>query len=197
VDGIEDRVPVEPGLHEFRLHDLNSGLPEGLAYREYKYVLMLDLIEHLRTPEAFLDALRAALGANPTVEVIISTANVGFMITRLMLLVGQFNYGRRGILDLTHTRLFTFRSFERAAEQSGFEILERKGIPGPYPAALGDNFISRTLLAINKLLIRLSRGLFSYQILLRIKPLPSLELLLETAEEYSRKRVEALERSEF
>jgi glycosyltransferase involved in cell wall biosynthesis len=196
VDGVDPCVPLEAGLNEFRLHDLNNGLPEDLDYRKYDYVLMLDTVEHLARPEAFLDSLRAALGANPSAEIIISTANVGFMITRFMLLLGQFNYSRRGILDLTHTRLFTFRSFERTVEQSGFEILERRGIPGPYPAALGDNFVSRTLLAINRALIHLSRGLFSYQILLRIKPLPSLEFLLETAQDYSRKRVEAMERSE-
>jgi hypothetical protein len=196
VDGIDAFVAVEPGLNSFHLHDLNSGLPADLDYSRYDYVLMLDVIEHLAKPEAFLDTLREALSVNPSAEIIISTANIGFMITRFMLLLGEFNYGRRGILDLTHTRLFTFRSFERVVEQSGFEILERKGVPGPYPMAIGDNFVSRTLLAINKLLIRISRGLFSYQMLLRIKPQPSLEFLLTTAEEFSRKRVAAMERSE-
>ena len=195
VDGIDAFVAVEPGMRSFHLHDLNSGLPEDLNYSGYDYVLMLDVIEHLARPEEFLDKLRAALATNPTVEVVISTANIGFMITRFMLLIGQFNYGRRGILDRTHTRLFTFRSFERAAEESGFDILERKGVPGPYPMAIGDNIVSRTLLAINKFLIRISRGLFSYQIYLRIKPQPSLEYLLQTAQEVSRKKVEAIERS--
>ncbi|HYA16365.1 MAG TPA: glycosyltransferase [Bryobacteraceae bacterium] len=195
VDGIDAFVAVEPGMRSFHLHDLNHGLPEDLNYSEYDCVLMLDVIEHLAKPEEFLDKLRAALGSNPSAEVIISTANVAFMITRFMLLIGQFNYGRRGILDRTHTRLFTFRSFERAIEQSGFDIIERRGVPGPYPMAIGDNFLSRTLLAINQFLIRISRGLFSYQILLRIKPQPSLELLLRTAQEVSRRKVEAIERS--
>ena len=149
-----------------------------------------------RSRKFSLDTLREAVSANPSTEVIISTANIGFGITRFMLLIGQFNYGRRGILDLTHTRLFTFRSFERAVEQSGFDIIERKGVPGPFPMALGDNAVSRTLLAINKALIHVSRGMFSYQIFLRIKPRPSLEVLLKTAHEFSKKRVEAFERSE-
>ena len=38
--------------------------------------------------------------------------------TRAMLF-GQFNYGKRGILDMTHTRLFTFRSFRRLLEEAG------------------------------------------------------------------------------
>jgi glycosyltransferase involved in cell wall biosynthesis/SAM-dependent methyltransferase len=192
VDGIDAFVAVEPGLNSFHLHDLNNGLPV-LDFESYDYVLMLDVIEHLAKPEVFLDQLRAALSSNPSAEIIISTANIGFLITRFMLLIGQFNYGRRGILDLTHTRLFTFSSFERTVSQAGFDILERVGIPGPYPMALGDNFFSRALLRINRFFIHVSRGLFSYQILLRIKPQPSLELLLKTAVEHSKKRAEAIE----
>ena len=175
----------------FCLDDLNAG-PPPLDYEQYDYVLALDVIEHLTKPEAFLDELRRALGVNPRAEIIISTANVGFFITRCMLMLGQFNYGRRGILDLGHTRLYTFGSFERTVEQSGFDILERTGVPGPYPLALGDNFLSRFLLGANQFLIRISRGLFSYQIFLRIKPQPSLELLLRTAEEHAKKRADAI-----
>jgi glycosyltransferase involved in cell wall biosynthesis len=195
VDGI-DSFPVvsaEAGssLSAFYLHDLNAGLP-ALDFEQYDYVLMLDVIEHLAKPEWFLEQLRSALSLKPSVEVILSTANVGFLVTRFMLLMGQFNYGRRGILDLTHTRLFTFGSFERAVSQAGFDIVERVGVPGPVPLALGENFLSRILLQVNQLLIHLSRGLFSYQIFLRVRPQPSLELLLRTAEEQSKKRAEAI-----
>jgi len=196
VDGIDASPVVEPELRAFYLRDLNEGLPQ-LDFQQYDYVLMLDVIEHLARPELFLDELRRALSANPAAEVVISTANVAFFVTRLMLLLGQFNYGKRGILDLTHTRLFTFGSFERTVRQAGFDILESKGAPGPFPLAMGDNFASRLLLAMNRALIHLSRGLFSYQIFLRIKPRPSLEFLLGTAQEHSRKRAEAIETAEY
>ncbi len=196
VDGI-DAFPVtdpamERALDSFHLHDLNTGLPR-LDFEAYDHLLMLDVIEHLANPEAFLEGLRHDIGSNPRADVIISTANIGFFVTRFMLFVGQFNYGKRGILDRTHTRLFTFKSFERIMEQSGFDIVERAGIPGPYPLGLGDNFLSRFLLQVNRLLIHVSRGLFSYQIFLRIKPRPTLEWLLRTAQEQSAKRAEALE----
>jgi hypothetical protein len=154
---------------------------------------MLDVIEHLAKPEKFLEQLRRALSLKPSVDVLLSTANIGFLVTRFMLLIGQFNYGRRGILDLTHTRLFTFGSFERAVKQAGFDIVERVGVPGPVPLALGDNFLSRLLMKVNQMLIPLARGLFSYQIFLRVRPQPSLELLLRTAEEQSARRVEEIE----
>ena len=192
VDGIDAFPLTETQLDSFRLHDLNEGLPE-LRIEDYDYVLMLDVIEHLAKPEAFLEELRRALSLKPSIDVFLSTANIGFIVTRLMLLLGQFNYGKRGILDMTHTRLFTFSSFERAVKQAGFDIVERRGVPGPMPLALGDNGLSRFLLRVNQFFIHVSRGLFSYQIFLRVKPQASLELLLRTAQEHSRKLVEEIE----
>ena len=191
VDGIDSFPAVGPGLNEFYLHDLNSGLPL-LDYSKYDSILLLDVIEHLAKPENFLDQLRNVLSSNPSVEVIVSTANVAFLVTRLMLLLGQFNYGKRGILDLTHTRLFTFGSFARMIEQAGFDVVERVGIPGPYPLALGDNRLSRLLLILNRGLIRISRGLFSYQIYFRIRPRPTVDWLLRHAKEHSEKRAGAI-----
>jgi glycosyltransferase involved in cell wall biosynthesis len=192
VDGVDSFPLIGADLSAFYLHDLNAGLP-ALRVEQYDYVLMLDVIEHLAKPELFLEQLRSALSLKPSIEVFLSTANIGFLVTRFMLFIGQFNYGKRGILDLTHTRLFTFSSFERAVRQAGFDIIERVGVPGPMPLALGDNFVSRTLLKINQLLIHISRGLFSYQIFLKVRPQPSLELLLRTAEEHSARRVETIE----
>jgi hypothetical protein len=173
--------------------DLNAGVPR-LDFRHYDYVLLLDAIERVTNPEQFLDELTSALGMNPVAEVMISAANVAFVVTRLMLPMGQFNYTRRGILDLTHARLFTFSSFERAVRQAGFDVIEALGIPGPYPLAVGENRLARLMVAINSGLIRLSRGLFSYQMLLRVKPKPSLEFLLKTARERSKERADELAR---
>jgi hypothetical protein len=68
-------------------------------------------------------------------------------------------------------------------KQSGYKVLEMRGIPAPFPKALGDNFISRGLLRLNELMIGFSRGLFSYQIFVRAQALPTVNnLLAETIE---------------
>jgi glycosyltransferase involved in cell wall biosynthesis len=188
-----DAFPLEGvRLDRFYLRDLNEGL-EGLPMADQDVILMLDVIEHLASPERFLDQLHEALAKKPGTPVIISTANIGFIIPRLMLLLGQFNYGKRGILDVTHTRLFTFSSFKRCLEQCGFDVVEMRAVPGPFPLALGDNSISRLLLSINKLLIKVSRGMFGYQIFAQIKPRPTVAYLLEAAHEESDRKVRALE----
>jgi glycosyltransferase involved in cell wall biosynthesis len=184
VAGMDMKPVKRRALDEFRCCDLNAGVPRIDALR-YDAVLMLDVIEHLNRPEVFLEDLRRKLALNPSLELMISTANVAFFVTRAMLLLGWFNYGPRGILDVTHNRLFTFASFRRALVQAGFDVIETKGVPAPYPLAIGDNFISRALLVMNGLLIRISRGMFSYQIFMRVKPQPTLELLLGGAERQS------------
>jgi 2-polyprenyl-3-methyl-5-hydroxy-6-metoxy-1,4-benzoquinol methylase len=187
-----DCFPLGAGveLDEFHLQDLNRGLP-ALHWQDFDYVLMLDVIEHLADPEAFVIGLRQRLSANPETKLLVSTGNIGFLVTRLMLLCGKFNYGSKGILDRTHTRLFTFATFRHLFEQNGFEILETKGVPGPFQLAFGDGWLGRSLMAVNTALIKLRRGVFSYQIYLVVRPLPTIEYLLAHAQEQSAIRAAA------
>jgi glycosyltransferase involved in cell wall biosynthesis len=188
-----DNFPVHAaGMEEFHLHDLNNGLPK-IDFKKFEYVLMLDVIEHLNRPEVFLEQLRRAIALNLDTKLILSTGNVGFFVTRFMMLLGQFNYGKRGILDLTHTRLFTFTSLRRAIEQAGLSIETTIGVPAPFPLAFGDNLLSRVLIKVNAALIRLCRGLFSYQIFVVAHAQPVLECLLDRAVEHSAARISLVE----
>jgi glycosyltransferase involved in cell wall biosynthesis len=189
-----DVFPLGAGvvLDHFIRHDLNDGLAP-VPIESYDYVLLLDVIEHLSAPELFVDQLRDAVRRAGRARVIVSTGNVAFLATRLMLLLGQFNYGKRGILDLTHKRLFTFASLRRLFEQSGFDIVEASGIPAPFPLAIGNRRVAQALLAINRSMIRLFKGAFSYQILMIVEVRPSLENLLKTALAESANRVGMIE----
>ena len=49
----------------------------------FDYVLLLDIIEHLTHPEAFLDDLRAGVAAGqPPPKLVVTSGNVGFCIVR-------------------------------------------------------------------------------------------------------------------
>lgn len=178
VTGI-DCYPLGDGItiNRFIHHNLNEGIPD-INLDQFDYIIMLDVIEHLTSPEIFIQSLRKSLEYSPETTVIASTGNIGFIIPRLMLLLGQFNYGKRGILDMTHTRLFTFQSFRRLFTQNGFKEHHIAGIPGPYPLAVGHNFVGHFLLKANSIAIKISKGLFSYQIFIISKSLPSLAYLL-------------------
>jgi hypothetical protein len=144
-------------------------------------IFLLDIIEHLIDPEGLLLRLRSQFAKDRPPRVIVTTGNVAFFIVRFGLFMGQFNYGKKGILDRHNRRLFTFGSMKRLLDSTGYEVLEVRGIPAPYPEAIGDNVVARTLLAINRILISLSRGLFSYQIACVASPRPMVDHLLERA----------------
>src|SRR5262249_43237388 len=98
----------------------------------------------------------------------VSTGNIAFWPLRIMLLLGQFNYGRRGILDLTHTRLFTLGTFKRLLRNAGFRIDEVRGF-GPLVDLAGKGRPSRLSAAVDGLFAGLARywpRLFAYQLLL-------------------------------
>jgi len=155
-------------------------------------ILMLDVIEHLREPEMILKKIRQRYSREQT-EIILTTANIAFFPIRLALLLGQFNYGRHGILDLDHSRLFTFYSMRRALLQGGYVILEERGIPAPFYLAFGNRTLARLFIRLNRFLIGLSKSLFSYQIAIVARPTPVLEVLLENAVQSGQMKVKEVE----
>lgn len=162
--------------------DLDRELPDDVPWERLDYVLAVDVLEQRDVAEAFLERLRARLTGNETVRVIVGSANVGFFITRFMLLLGQFNYARRGILAFSHKRLFTLGSLSRLLKYAGFRLESRRLMPAPYPRALGNTRLSRVLLRANRLLLGLLPGLFAYQVLLEVRHTPSSESVLRKAQ---------------
>ena len=180
-DGTEAFIPWNIQAREF---------PVDVS--RFDQIYLLDVVEHLHEPERFMEELRFAARRHRP-EVVLTTANVGFFVTRLMLFFGQFNYGRRGILDLTHRRLFTFGSLKTMLEQSGYKILETRGVPAPFPLAVKNRGLGRFLLWVNGVLLRMCRGWFSYQIFIRAQAMPSVHHLLEqTVESSERLREECV-----
>ena len=143
----------------------------------YDYLVLLDVMSKLRRPEEFLDRLRAQFDYRP-VRLVVTSANVAFVTQRGMLALGQFNYGRAGLLDRDHVRLFTLRALRHLLRDAGFRVTAVRGIPAPFPRAFGDNAFSRTLLGVNQLFIRLSKTLFAYQFLIEAEGSPDIRFRL-------------------
>lgn len=148
------------------LQDLDKGLSE-LDFKKYDYICILDVIEHLNSPEKFLSSLFNKVST--TQNIIISTPNIAFFPMRISLLLGNFNYAEQGILDFTHKRLFTFSSLKKIINDNNFHIISAIGVPAPFPFVLGNNLISRILIKVNSILILISKTLFSFQILINVK----------------------------
>ncbi len=156
--------------------DRKSFSPEEKAVDS---VLMLDVIEHTTSPEMFLASI--ALDFENSSKFLITTPNIAFFLIRLALLFGKFNYGKKGILDMTHFRLFTFASLKNTLTACGYTIEKTHGIPAPFQVIVKNRKMASLLTVLNVYLIKVSRGLFSYQIAVVASKKPSLEELLSHA----------------
>ena len=181
VTGLDQYSPEKGGKPnvEYRKWDIEAeAVPVDIS--DYDQIFMLDIIEHLKDPEVFMEMLREkAVHKRP--EIILTTANIAFFVTRFMLFFGQFNYGRKGILDRTHTRLFTFRSLRELFEQTGYNVIEMRGIPAPFPKVIGNGIFGKIVMAINGFFTWLwgFRSLFSYQIYVRAQARPTVPNILQ------------------
>lgn len=176
-----DSAAARADTDEFFIANLDDLAPVArqVDFSRFDVVIALDVIEHLSNPEDFLRTLRANI--RPGCQVILSTANVAYWIVRIMLLLGQFNYGKRGILDITHKRLFTRATFPRACRVTGFVVKRLIGIPPPVhyvvPAGLG-----HALTGMHNGLSRLIPSWFGFQLIVQITPTPTVEQLWKMVE---------------
>lgn len=166
-EGVEERLDV------FIQHDLDTGLPTALD-DSYDIVLCADVIEHVRDPGALLAAARDRIGPNGSM--LASVPNFGHWYPRVRVGLGLFDYDRRGILDSTHVRFFTRRSFEQLIHRAGFAVARRDatGLPLEVADRGGDGpAVSRRLGAVrtvDRSLVRLRPQFFGYQFLYELVP---------------------------
>jgi 2-polyprenyl-3-methyl-5-hydroxy-6-metoxy-1,4-benzoquinol methylase len=120
----------------------------------FDVVLGGDVIEHLRDPAATLARLRPFL--RPGGRLVLSTPNVANWAVRLSLLGGRWRYTDRGILDRSHTHLFTRSTLAETLERAGYRV-ERIDFTVPLP---GD---SDLLDGLGRVVGRLRPSLFAYQ----------------------------------
>jgi hypothetical protein len=180
VTGVDLREPLPGAVTRFLRVDLERE-PLGVEPSEYDGVLLLDVIEHFSEPERFLLELRNRSHkfeqSKPPPVVLISTPNVVFASLRLSLLLGRFSYAERGILDITHKRLFTRVSLLRMLADCGFSVEETITVPVPFEAVLPNRF-GRVLARFSSLAARAWPTLFGFQFLVVCRPRPSVGQIL-------------------
>ena len=188
VTGVDTHPPVRPGMERFLPFDLDAG-PLPVDAWDFDAVLLLDVIEHLAEPERFLldlrnggDRRRGDGAAQTPPALILSTPNVAFAAVRLNLLLGRFTYADRGILDITHKRLFTRKSLLRSLEDCGYAVERVRASGAPFAAVLGDKGVGRVLNAAAGWMARLWPTMFAFQWVIVCRPRPGVAQLLASAE---------------
>lgn len=95
---------------------------DALQFEKFDVITLVDVLEHLRHPEALLERLKPLLLEEGTI--LLSVPNVAHASVRLELLTGDFRYEEAGILDSTHLKFFTLKSLQGMLERCGFVINE-------------------------------------------------------------------------
>jgi 2-polyprenyl-3-methyl-5-hydroxy-6-metoxy-1,4-benzoquinol methylase len=93
-----------------------------LPYKNYfDFVVCADILEHLRDPWNILGQIHTWLKNDGSV--IICIPNVRYWrVLRDLIFHGNWQYTDAGILDKTHLRFFTRRSFVGSLGEAGFEV---------------------------------------------------------------------------
>ncbi len=173
---VDVELPDRAGASEALALDLEQPFAARLPGRPFDLCLALDITEHLASPEAFMQEVFAIL--RPHALLVASTANVAYLPIRLSLLMGQFNYGKRGVLDMTHKRLFTIRSFKRLLKDSGFQVEKVVGFPPPLTDMIADTPMFRFLERTHAALARFWPTMFSFNFVLLARRMDDVEDIL-------------------
>jgi 2-polyprenyl-3-methyl-5-hydroxy-6-metoxy-1,4-benzoquinol methylase len=166
VIGIE-RDPEAAGLarpHYSTLYRADVEALEPISEAPFDVIIAGDVLEHLKDPPDVLRRLVAMLA--PTGRIVATVPNVAFLLVRLGLLAGRFDYRNRGILDSTHLRFYTQRSFRAMVEGAGLRVTRSLGLPPPLPLvnAAFARWPARIALESWALAARVWPGLFAYQL---------------------------------
>lgn len=169
---VDKCAPQNAGEAQTIALDLDGPFDKQLK-KKFDTALALDVIEHLNNPEGTIKKISNILKPNGILYA--STANVAYVPIRLSLLFGMFNYGRRGILDLTHKRLFTINSFIKLMSQNGFEIIWVQYFGPPILDYAGGGILFKLIDKSFYHIAQFFPSLFAYQLLVKAKRKEAIE----------------------
>jgi 2-polyprenyl-3-methyl-5-hydroxy-6-metoxy-1,4-benzoquinol methylase len=112
-----DRVEVRPVEAEASF----------VGFEDFDVVMFLDVLEHLYDPWSVLRGARATLRSGGVILSVVP--NIAHLSVVRRLLAGRFEYQEHGMMDKTHLRWFTRRSFVDALERAGFVGVRIEAIP--------------------------------------------------------------------
>jgi 2-polyprenyl-3-methyl-5-hydroxy-6-metoxy-1,4-benzoquinol methylase len=170
VDVVADEAIAER-TDRFFLADVEGGLPDEVG-DGYDVVIAADVIEHVRNPDELLADLAGRM--DPFGTIIASVPNFGHWYPRLRTMAGLFDYDQRGILDRTHVRFFTRRSFRRTLANTGLVTTTESYAGLPLDVLGVEGALGNVVAAGDGLARRVWPTLFAYQFVVRLETAPHL-----------------------
>lgn len=164
IDGIDINEEVleiakTKGYRSIYKIDLNNADFTGI-HQQYDFIVFGDVLEHTIDPGGIINQLKQKLSVNGLLAV--SLPNVGFVLYRLLHLVGYWDYKEYGVMDRTHLRFFTLDAMKKFFKANRLKILRMDSYTG----------LNRSALVIStvKMLAKMYPGLFAIQIVFLLSP---------------------------
>jgi 2-polyprenyl-3-methyl-5-hydroxy-6-metoxy-1,4-benzoquinol methylase len=115
-----------------------------------------DVLEHLNDPLPPFVSVNQHLARGGVI--VVSVPNVAHLWVRLSLLAGRFDYADRGILDRTHVRFFTRRTFLAFLAEAGLAVEALHVTPVPLPLVVPRRLHGTWLRGVHALSALAARG---------------------------------------
>ncbi len=167
-----------------QVYTLSGSLEEAddIPWQSLDMVVLADNLESEPNPRQFLLDLHARLAGNKKATILVSSANVAFLTTRLSLLFGRFSRCGHDRPSEEAKRLYTCSSLTKLLATAGFCVTEKKGSPAPYGRSLGEGTLTRLLTAASRPLAGCWPSLWGWRIFVRATPVPDTAALLDITE---------------
>jgi len=168
IDG-ERTDGVEQLMHRFVQGSADEGALDDVD-DDFDVIVADDLVEQVRDPQRLLADLVQHLAPGGTL--IVTVPNIGHWYARGRVTLGLFDYDQRGILDRSHLRFFTRRSFRRQVERAGLEVagFRHTGLPLDALGIGRARWVRATIGRLDRFLVRMWPTMFAYQFVYELRP---------------------------
>lgn len=159
VDGIDiNEEDIKIAKQKLRnVYNINVELDDIDIEHTYDIIFMGDVIEHLARPIETLKKIKKLLNKNGAL--VYSIPNITHMSVRLMLLKGEINYGKTGLLDETHLHFYNSKEIYRVLNGAGFNIEKFDYTINDIPEEILNKELSKLGLTIEERFLNLARSI--------------------------------------
>lgn len=140
-----NKVAIEIATHITQAKEGNIDELQIPFAEKFDYIILGDVLEHLRHPEEVVQMCRNMLNENGSI--IASIPNVMHISVIEQLIDGRFRYSDAGLLDRTHIHFFTYREIMELFLHAGYTIKYIDGIA--FKTSERQNQIKKVLLGLS------------------------------------------------
>lgn len=120
-DGSANIAKATGAYRDVKKCDLDNFNPADLCeFGKFDFIVLGDVLEHLRDPYVALEKLKTLLAQNGAL--VISIPNVAHASIKSALLFGRFDYADVGLLDRTHIHFFTYKTILEMLDYAGLKL---------------------------------------------------------------------------